>query len=166
VVGSGCGGRGRRGQREALREYTEGPVRQGRLEGPWERLVGGCVLGDLTYARECLQRAGGDLEEQTDARRVVRSGRVGWGDWVKEAEVALGRGWSEMIDTHGDWGRDGLHYVATRYGGYRLAELVGKVKGLKYQAAAQGVRRFRQGLAEDAARRRFVSRLRRWQAGQ
>jgi hypothetical protein len=58
VVGSGCGGRGRKGQQEALREYTQAPVRQGRLESPWERLVGGCVLGDLAYARKCLQRAG------------------------------------------------------------------------------------------------------------
>jgi hypothetical protein len=67
--------------------YTETPVRQGRLESPWERLVGGCVLGEVDYARECLQRAGANLEEQTDARRLVRSGRVAWDQWDEEAEA-------------------------------------------------------------------------------
>ena len=52
VVGSSSGGRGRKGQREALQVYTEAPVRQGRLESPWERLVGGCVLGELDYSAQ------------------------------------------------------------------------------------------------------------------
>lgn len=33
---------------------------------------------------------------------------------------------------HGDWGWDGLHYVATRQGGYRLTELRTQIEGLKY----------------------------------
>jgi hypothetical protein len=134
-----------------------------RLESPWERLVGGCVLGGIgAYARECLQRAGADPEEQTDARRLGRSDRVSWGEWVRQAETLLGRRWPRMIGAHGDWGRDGLHYVATRYGGYRLRELLTQIEGLKYQAAAQGVRRFQQRLAADPARQRFVARLRHW----
>ena len=52
---------------------------ESRLESPWERLVGGCVLGGRAYARECLQRAGANPEEQTDARRLVRGDRVSWG---------------------------------------------------------------------------------------
>jgi hypothetical protein len=33
----------------ALRQYTEGPVRQGVLEPPWQRLVGGVVLGTVEF---------------------------------------------------------------------------------------------------------------------
>lgn len=51
-------------------------------------------------------------------------------------------------------------YVAVRHGGVRLAEVVGQV-GMKYQAAAQAVKRFGKALGKDAERKRFVSRLRR-----
>jgi len=51
-------------------------------------------------------------------------------------------------------------YVAVRYGGLRLAEVAPQA-GLKYQAAAQAVKRFGQALAGDAARKRFASVLRR-----
>jgi hypothetical protein len=100
--------------------------------------VGDCVLGDLAYPRKCLQRAGTNPEEQSHARRLVRSDRVSWGERVKQAEALLGRRWPEMIGAHGDWGRDGLHYVATRYGGYRLTELLTKIDGVKRLAAAPG----------------------------
>jgi hypothetical protein len=98
---------------------------------------------------------------QLEANSVNRSWRVGWGELVRAAEVGLGRKWSKMVTAHGDWGRDGVFYVATRYGGYRLAELVGEVPGLKYLAVAQGVRRFRHRLREDQALSDFVERLRR-----
>ena len=50
-------------------------------------------------------------------------------------------------------------YVAVRHGGMRLAEVVREV-GMKYQAAAQGVKRFARALAEDPERKRFVAKLR------
>ena len=31
------------------------------------------------------------------ARRLIRSGRVAWEQWVMEAEAALGRRWSDMV---------------------------------------------------------------------
>ncbi len=65
-----------------------------------------------------------------------------------------------MVAGHGDWGRDGLLYAATPYGGYRLAELLKEVPGLRYQAAAQGVRRFRLGLGNDPAKGRLLASLR------
>jgi len=49
-------------------------------------------------------------------------------------------------------------YVAVRHGGLRLAEVVRQV-GMKYQAAAQGVKRFGQGLSADPDRKRFVLKL-------
>jgi len=44
TIESGCGGRSRAERRRALREYTEQPVRQGRLESPWAGVVGGLVF--------------------------------------------------------------------------------------------------------------------------
>jgi hypothetical protein len=49
-------------------------------------------------------------------------------------------------------------YFAVRHGGLRLAEVAPQV-GMKYQAAAQGVKRFGEGMADDPERRRFVSKL-------
>ena len=75
------------------------------------------------------------------------------------AEAILGRPWSAMVTGHGDWGRDGVLYAMTHYGGYRLAELFKEVPGLRCQAAAQGVRRFRLGLGKDPAKERFLAKL-------
>jgi REP element-mobilizing transposase RayT len=161
VIGAGCGGRSRAAQRGALREYTEAPVREGRLEGPWGRLVGGLVLGDEDYAKGLSRRAAANPGEPTEARRTRWSRRVAWKELVAGAEALLGRKWSRMVTAHGDWGRDGVLYVATRYGGYRLAEVLGNLPGLKYQAAVQGMRRFGVGLGKDPAKDRFVTKLRR-----
>lgn len=160
VVGIGCGGRSPGARRAALRKYTEAPVREGRLESPWDRLWGGLVLGEAEYAERLFRRAGANPEEQTEVRRLRRSHRASWSEIASAAEGVLGRKWSEMLATHGDWGRDGVLYVATRYAGYRLAELLAEVPGLKYQAAAQAVRRFGVGLATDPARARFVAKMR------
>jgi hypothetical protein len=46
-------------------------------------------------------------------------------------------------------------YVAVRHGGQRLAEVVRVIGGVKYGAAAQAVRQFAAGLAQDAAKVRF-----------
>jgi hypothetical protein len=51
-------------------------------------------------------------------------------------------------------------YVAVRHGGLRLAEVV-REAGMKYQAGAQGVKRFGVALADDPERKRFVSKLKR-----
>ena len=50
-------------------------------------------------------------------------------------------------------------YVAVHHGGLRLAEVVPQV-GMKYQAAAQAVKRYGQALVNDPARKRFVAKLR------
>jgi len=52
-----------------------------------------------------------------------------------------------------------LLYVAVRHGGYGLADAVRQMGGLKYQAAAQGVKRVEARLTKDAQCRRFVNRL-------
>jgi putative transposase len=159
VVGRGCGGRSRAEQRAALAAYTEAPVRQGKLESPWTRLVGGLVLGEADYAQGLLKGRRVNWEEQPEARRLHR--RVAWVEVVRAAEAASGRRWSEMVERYGDWGRDGAMYYAVRHGGQRLAEVVAQLGGLKYQAAAQAVKRFGEALARDAAKRRWLAELKR-----
>ena len=159
LVGQGCGGRSRAERREALRAYTERPVRQGLLESPWTQLVGGLVLGEASFARRLLRGLAVNREEQTEARRLRQ--RVEWAEVVRRTEAVRKRGWAEMVSRHGDWGRDGAMYFAVRYGGQRLAEVVKQVAGLRYQAAAQGIKRFGAALESDAERRRFITELKR-----
>jgi REP element-mobilizing transposase RayT len=159
VVSAACGGRSRKQQREALRRYTEAPLREGRLESPWDRLVGGLVLGSREYAQELLKDGRVDREQQTSARRLER-GRVEWKELVGGMEKARGMSWPEMCRRHGDWGRDAVLYVAVHYGGYRLVEAVALVPGLKYAAAAQGITRFRQRLKADREAARVVAAAR------
>ncbi|MBE7503599.1 MAG: transposase [Verrucomicrobiales bacterium] len=164
VIGAGCGGRSREQQRQALREYTEAPVREGRLDSPWSGLVGGLVLGGKEYAQALLKGlASGsvDPEAQTAARQIARADRIAWAEIVAIAERLRGRRWPEMAEDWGDWGRDGTIYVAVRHGRHRLAEVVRAVGGLTYGAAAQAVRRFTAGMPLDAARIRFVEEMRR-----
>jgi putative transposase len=156
VIGRGCGGRSRVERRAALKAYTEQPIRQGVLESPWEGLVGGVVLGESGYARRLLAGRKVNEEEQTPARRMRR--RAGWEEVARAAEKIKGEKWDRWAERHGDWGRDGAMYFAVRHGGLRLAEVV-RQAGMKYQAAAQAVKRFGQEMAEDAERKRFVSKL-------
>ncbi len=139
-----------------MKAYTEQPIRQGVLESPWEGLVAGVVLGESVYARKLLSGRKVNEEEQTPARQMRR--RVGWQELVGAAEKIRGEPWDRWAERHGDWGRDGVMYVAVRHGGMRLAEVVRSV-GLKYQAAAQAVKRFAQTLADDPERKRFVAKL-------
>ena len=156
VIGRACGGGSRTERRAALRAYTEQPVRQGVLDSPWEGLVGGVVLGDRAYARKLLSGRKVNEEEQTPARRMRR--RLSWASLVSAAEKLRGERWEQWAERHGDWGRDAVMYVAVRYGGLRLAEVVREV-GMRYQAAAQAAKRFGQALAGDPRRKRFVSKL-------
>jgi REP element-mobilizing transposase RayT len=151
----GCGGRSLEERRRALIEYTEEPLRQGHVESPWERLVGGVVLGDEGAARKVLKGLRANRVEQTPARRAARSSRPAWKDLVKATEALLGRPWEEMTMRYGDWGRNGLMAVATRHLGWRLVEVVRQVPGLGYSAAAQGIRRFWGQLAEDPEKEAF-----------
>jgi putative transposase len=147
MIGRGCGGRSRKEQQAALKAYTVEPVRQGVLENPWEGLKGGSVLGEAEYARRLLAGRRMDEEEQTEARRMRR--RVAWEEVIGAAERVRGRKWEDWAERHGDWGRDGAIYIAVRHGGLRLAEVVRRMEGLKYQAAAQAVKRFGRAMTED-----------------
>ena len=161
TIASGCGGRNREERRRALVSYTQAPVRQGRLEGPWEGLVGGVVLGSQEFAQRVLKRRRAGRTEPAEVNRLMRADRRAWPEIVRMAERVLDRSWAEMMEGHRDWGRDGTMYVAVRHGGHRLAELVDGLDGLKYTAAAQAVRRFGVRMGQDRAMGQFVNRMRR-----
>ena len=77
---------------------------------------------------------------------------------VRATEAIGGRPWSELLSAHGDWGRDGAMFYAVRHGGLRLAEVVARVPGMKYPAAAPAVKRFGLALEKDGNRRRWVAK--------
>jgi len=156
---SGCGGRSLAQQRRALRAFTEAPIRQGVVESPWERLVGGVILGKEEESLRVLKEVGGDRQEQTAARRGKAAARPEWEAMVKATEGILGQEWSEMILRHGDWGRDGLLAVATRHLGWRLGEVVEREPGVSYAAAAQGIRRFWRRAPNSTEMQAFVTTL-------
>jgi putative transposase len=160
LLGGNDGSRDRQ-RRAALVAYTEAPIRQGRLDNPWEGLVGGVVLGETREAEGLIRKAAKDPEK---ARRVVvaagRRVRPVWQEIVSTAESMRGRSWQEMCEGHGDWGRDGVVAVATRHLGWRLVEVAGKMPGVQYGSLAQGVRRFWRLAEERGELKEFVDRMR------
>ena len=148
-------------QRAALLRYTEAPIRQGRVDSPWDGLVGGVVLGDAAEAVALLRRAAKKPGGQAEAmRRAAARIRPEWIRVVGEAESILGGKWAEMTARYGDWGRDGTMAVATRHLGWRLVEVVKQIPGLKYAAAAQGIRRFWRQSEVRPEMANFADRLR------
>jgi hypothetical protein len=58
-------------------------------------------------------------------------------------------------------GSDGAIYVAVRPGGLRLVEVGREIERLRYQPAAQVIKRFGEAMLQDPDRQRFVSKLKR-----
>jgi len=127
VVGAGCGGRSREEQRQALQEYTQTPVRQGRMDSLWTGLIGGLVLGSQEYAQGLLkglksQRVDGTV--MTSVRPIQRTGRLGWPEIVTAAEALLGKRRSQRAESWGDGERDGTIYVAVIRSWVRVAPII------------------------------------------
>jgi hypothetical protein len=62
-----CGGRTEAERCAALRQYADQPVRQGVLERPWRRSVGGIVLGSEAFARQLAKKLRANAREQRTA---------------------------------------------------------------------------------------------------
>lgn len=139
TIALGCGGLSREERRKALRDYTEAPVRQGRLDGPWDSLASGIVLGSQEFAQRLLKRVSRGASEPAETRRWERAGRKEWPEIVGWAEKILGRSWASMMSGRRDWGPDAVMYVAVRHGRHRLAEVVRQIEGLIRPARAEGV---------------------------
>src|SRR6267154_1141647 len=141
-----CGGKSDSERRAALREYTEGAVRQGALECPWDRLVAGMALGSEAFARRLLQQVKGNAREQPALGKLA--GRVDWQRIISTLEEAKGESWVEFSQRHGDWGRDAALWLGRRYGRYRLRELGKLAGGTDYAAVGQAIGRFAKRLAQ------------------
>ena len=154
-----CGGRTAAEQRAALRAYTERAVREGLPEGPWERLIGGVILGSEAFARELRARLHPDMREQPAARQLSRP--ASWAQIVKAVELVKGEPWAQFRDRHGDWGRDVALWVGRRLGRLTLRELAELAGGVDYTTAGAAVSRTARRLARDARLRREVERIER-----
>ena len=139
-----CGGNTEEERRAALRQYTETPLRQGVLEPPWERLVGGVVLGTSEYAEKIRQQARGNPREQKSLRAPTRA--ASWKEIVAALEELKEESWNEFAERHGDWGRDAALWLGRRAGRLRLAELGRLVGNLDYAVVSKAIARFEQRL--------------------
>lgn len=109
-----CGGNTTEDRRAALRQYTEAPLKQGVLEPPWSRLVGGVVLGTVGFAEKLRQQAHGNPREQKPLRAPARA--ASWDQIVAALERIRGEHWTEFAQRHGDWGRDAALWLGRRAG--------------------------------------------------
>jgi putative transposase len=134
-----CGGKTDYERRAAVRQYTEQPVRQGVLERPWDRLVGGLVLGSETFARALRPQTRDNGREQPALRKLQP--RLSWAEIVAAVERVKGESWSEFSHRHGDWGRDAALWLGRKRGRYTLGELGQLAGGIDYAAVGQAVSR-------------------------
>jgi len=156
-LGRLCGGRSQPERQAALRAYTEQAVRQGGVERPWDRLVGGLVLGTEAFARRVLRGVRGNRREQRPLQALARP--VSWAEIVEALEQARGEAWAEFSSRHGDWGRDAGLWLGRRQGRLRLAHLGRLAGGMDYAAVGQAVSRFGRRLQKDATLRRKVRQI-------
>jgi putative transposase len=157
VLGSLCGGRSDRERRAALRAYTEEAVREGLPESPWERVVGGAVLGTREFAESLKKRAKANRREQPGIGQM--SGAIPWPQIVRAIEVVKKDNWNDFRDRYGDWGRDAALWFGRRLGRLRLSELAELAGGIDYSAAGAAVSRFARRLRAEPALQREVSRI-------
>ncbi len=157
VLGALCGGRNSREEQAALREYTEQAVRDGLMERPWERLLGGVVLGTQAFAERLRANLQGNSREQPALRQLTTA--VTWEQIVRAVELVKGEPWEQFRDRHGDWGRDAALWLGRRAGRISLRELAEVMGGLDYCAASAAVSRFGRRLAQDPKLARTISGL-------
>ena len=153
-INSLAGGRTRAQQREALRRHVEEPIREGMVESPWERLIGGAVLGSKEFVEKVRDRIKGDRREQKELRKLQAASR--WEEIVKAVEGVKGEAWELFRDRHGDWGRDAALYLGRVRGRLKLSELAEKAGGMEYAAVGAAVSRVARQIKEAEVRSRLA----------
>jgi len=152
-----CGGKTEAERRVAFRQYTEQPVRQGVLERPWERLVGGFVLGTEAFARELRKKIRANPREQPALRKLEQ--RLTWADILAALELTKGEKWEIFSQRYGDWGRDAALWLGRQRGRYTLSELGQLAGGMDYAAVGQAVSRFGKRIQNEGELQRTVSKI-------
>jgi putative transposase len=156
-LGHLCGGRSGKERQAALRAYTEQALRQGLPERPWERLIGGVVLGSAAFARRLRQQTTGKGREHARVRAL--QGGVSWERIVRVIAQEKGQAWEEFENRHGDWGRDAALWLGRRVGRLSLAELAGRAGGMDYAAVGAAVSRFGRRLTQEAVLAKQMRRV-------
>jgi putative transposase len=158
AVRSRFGGRGRteqiRNYRSALRELVgEGGDWE---EGPWERAIGGAVLGGKAFAERMFKRLKA-VGRGVTGRRVVEQ-RRSLGEWKRAMEKMRGEKWEVFARRHGDPGRDLVLLAARRRGRLTLREL-GEEVGLDFGSISNALHRANRRIEQDSTTRREWERL-------
>lgn len=154
LLGAG-GGRTAGEQRRAFAEYHEAPLREGRLERVWDRLVAGAVLGSERFVAEV--KAAWKRRSAEEVRSGEFCGGVPWEKLVEAVEAVHGGRWEEFRDHYGDWGRDAALYLGRQRGRLKLAELARLSGGVGYTAVAQAIRRVRRQVDREKVWRRRIA---------
>jgi REP element-mobilizing transposase RayT len=157
ALGGLCGGRSVKERQSALRAYCQDAVREGLLETPWERLIGGVVLGSPAFVEELRQRVKGQEREQRGWREMQK--RRSWEEIVQAVEKAKGEKWEEFRDRYGDWGRDVAFWLGRRAGRLSLGQLGKLAGGLDYAAVGAALSRFQRRLSEEPTLARSVKKI-------
>ncbi|MCC6353671.1 MAG: transposase [Verrucomicrobiae bacterium] len=146
------GGRGRSGQIRAYRGALEELVREGREEAPWERAVGGALLGSADFVERMRRLVGKPAREVPGSRALApRRSYLQWRELMVEL---LGEPWEQISGRHGDPARDVLFLAARRWGGVSLREIA-RAEGLDYGSVANALYRIKRRVESD----RRASRL-------
>jgi REP element-mobilizing transposase RayT len=146
-LGGLSGGRTTRERQAALRDYTERAVREGLADTPWERLIGGVVLGTQAFAERLKSSLNANPREQPGLRPLIQ--RIRWEQIVAAVEQAKGERWEQFRDRHGDWGRDAALWLGRRTGRLSLRQLAERMGQADYTAAGAAVCRFGRRLVKD-----------------
>ncbi|MBC7772117.1 MAG: transposase [Pyrinomonadaceae bacterium] len=157
VLGSMCGGRTRKERQKALRTYTEKAVREGLPERPWERVLGGSVLGTATFAGKLRQGLKIDQREHAGSQQM--KSKVSWAQIVRAVSQVKGETWELFRDRHGDWGRDAALWLGRRAGRLRLTELAELAGGLDYTTVGAAVSRFHRRWPQDAQLTKMMQKI-------
>ncbi len=150
------GGKGPVEQIGRYRSALEESLREGREDDPWERALGGAILGGKKFVEKMKGLLGKPAREVPGSR--VLDQRWSFEDWRETMEGIRGECWDEMAVRYGDPARDLVLLAARSHGGLALKELGSKVD-LDYGTVANALHRIRQRIERDRPTRRQWKQL-------
>jgi len=129
--------------RRSLQEY----VTAGAPPEDFESLRDRVAIGSARFVESVKRRIVKVSPEQPAGgamRRLVPFELI-----VSLVEKEMGRQWDDFRDSHGDYGRDLVLYLARMKSGLTLAEIGLRAGGIEYKAVGKAVQRFTQRMAKD-----------------
>ena len=143
---SSFGGRSRAEQTANYRRALEECLREGLPENPWDRAVGGAILGGEKFV-ERIRKALGKPDREVPGSRVAMTKRSFEG-WCVLMERLCGDRWEQIAQRHGDVSRDLVLLAARTHSRLKLSEIAEKVQ-LDYGTVANALYRIRRKIEGD-----------------